>query len=71
MKREDCPQCAGFGCHWCGDLDHIAVAGNMVPDHACDATDMVSCPTCESKHKDGSVEAEFIGWEGECVRCQF
>lgn len=70
MKREDCPQCAGFGCHWCGDLDHITEGGNMVPDHAGEATDMVSCPACGSKHKDGSADAEFIGWDGACVLCQ-
>lgn len=72
MMREDCNQCGGFGCHWC--LSEAELSELRQPtashDHAGDANEMFSCKECGESFRDGSQEAEFIGWHGKCARCE-
>ena len=42
--------------------DHIPDSGKMVL--------VVTCPHCKKQCKEGTPEAEFIGWHGLCAECE-
>lgn len=72
MMREHCNQCGGFGCHWCLSEAELSERRQKTAstDHAGDVNEMVSCDACGEYFRDGSEEAEFIGWHGRCAKCE-
>ena len=53
--------CGGAGCDKCGGRRY-ALRFEIAPD--------VTCCVCGKSFRDGSQEAEFIGWPGKCAQCE-
>ena len=63
--KNKCLVCNGnggaSGCDFCDDNGYV-LAFKRDPE--------VSCQECGEHFRDGSEEAEFIGWHGVCAQCE-
>ena len=55
-----CNGCCGAGCDECNDRGYT---------WRFERDPEVTCGVCGESFRDGSQEAEFIGWHGKCARC--
>lgn len=58
--KEFCNICSGSGCDSCDKRGY---------DWRFKRDPEVSCQGCGESFRDGSEEAEFIGWHGVCSKC--
>lgn len=68
-----------INCNGTGVVDH----GFMALEFCCKSCDgsgyvwkferdpEVTCCACGESFREGSQEAEFIGWHGKCAQCEF
>ena len=56
-----CNECSGSGCDRC---DGRGYSWRFERDPE------VLCQECGEYFRDGSEEAEFIGWHGRCAQCE-